>query len=55
MKLNLTRIGIYANDYWSIVPDDEEYEKGKHKGLAVEKVNDFIATLKNKKSLKEEI
>ena len=45
----------HANDWhWCTVPNNEEYEKGKHKGLAVEKVNDFIATLKNKKSLKEE-
>tara|TARA_B100000029_G_C17506657_1_gene934708 strand:+ start:605 stop:1366 length:762 start_codon:yes stop_codon:yes gene_type:complete len=45
----------HANDWhWCTIPDGEYYEKGKHQGLAVEKVRDFIATLKNKKSTKEE-
>jgi len=44
-----------ANDWhWCTIPDNEEYEKGKHSGLAVEKVTDFIATLKDKQSKKEE-
>ena len=36
------------------VPDGEDYVAGKHKGLAVEKVREFINVLKDKKSLKEE-
>ena len=45
----------HANDWhWCTVPDEEEYEKGKHQGLAVEKVKEFTSTLKNKKTSKEE-
>ena len=45
----------HANDWhWCTVPDGENYEKGKHKGLAVEKVREFIDTLKKKRSTKEE-
>ena len=40
--------------HYCTVPDNEDYEKGKHKGLAIEKVNEFIETLKNKKSTKED-
>ena len=36
------------------MPDGEDYEKGKHKGQAVEKVFDFTKTLKDKKSTKED-
>ena len=38
----------HANDWhWCTVPDGEDYEMGKHKGLAAEKVKEFINTLKN--------
>ena len=40
--------------HWCTIPDGEKYETGKHTGNAIEKVNDFIVTLKNKKSSKEE-
>jgi hypothetical protein len=44
-----------ANDWhWCTIPDGELYEKDKHSGKAVEKVNDFIIVLKNKKSKKED-
>ena len=44
-----------ANDWhWCTIPDGEFYEKDKHSGKAVEKVNDFISVLKNKKSKKED-
>ena len=44
-----------ANDWhWCTIPDGELYEKDKHAGKAVEKVNDFISVLKNKKSKKED-
>ena len=44
-----------ANDWhWCTIPDGELYEKDKHSGKAVEKVNDFISILKNKKSKKED-
>ena len=44
-----------ANDWhWCTIPDGEIYEKDKHSGKAVEKVNDFISVLKNKKSKKED-
>ena len=44
-----------ANDWhWCTIPDGESYKKDKHSGQAVEKINEFIATLKNKKSKKEE-
>ncbi len=44
-----------ANDWhWCTIPDGEEYKKDKHSGKAVEKVNDFISVLKNKKSKKED-
>ncbi|MFL2997741.1 MAG: S1/P1 nuclease [Candidatus Neomarinimicrobiota bacterium] len=40
--------------HYCTIPDNEEYSQGKHKGLAVEKVNEFIKTLKNRKAPKEE-
>ena len=44
-----------ANDWhWCTIPDGETYKKDKHSGQAVEKINEFISTLKNKKSKKEE-
>ena len=44
-----------ANDWhWCTIPDGELYEKDKHSGKAVEKVNEFISVLKNKKSNKED-
>ena len=44
-----------ANDWhWCTIPDGEEYEKNKHSGKAVEKVNEFIDILKNRKSSKQE-
>ena len=44
-----------ANDWhWCTIPDGKLYEKDKHSGKAVEKVNDFISVLKNKKSTKED-
>tara|TARA_B100000212_G_scaffold127263_1_gene95426 strand:+ start:92 stop:844 length:753 start_codon:yes stop_codon:yes gene_type:complete len=43
-----------ANDWhWCTIPDGELYEKDKHSGKAVEKVNEFINVLKNEKSNKE--
>ena len=45
----------HANDWhWCTVPDGEDYEKGKHNGLAAEKVKEFINTLKNRKTPKED-
>jgi len=45
----------HANDWhWCTVPDGEDYEIGKHEGLAVEKVKEFTKILKNKKTTKEE-
>ena len=44
-----------ANDWhWCTIPDGEFYEKDKHSGKAVEKVNEFISVLKNKKSNKKD-
>ena len=44
-----------ANDWhWCTIPDGELYEKDKHSGKAVEKVNEFISVLKNKKSNRED-
>ncbi len=44
-----------ANDWhWCTIPDGETYEKGKYSGKAVEKVNEFVIILKNKKSKKED-
>ena len=44
-----------ANDWhWCTIPDGELYEKDKHSGKAVEKVNDFISVLKDKKSKNED-
>jgi len=44
-----------ANDWhWCTIPDGEEYEKNKHSGKAVEKINEFIEILKNKKSSKND-
>ena len=43
-----------ANDWhWCTIPDDEEYEQNKHSGKAVEKVNEFIEILSDKKTSKE--
>ena len=45
----------HANDWhWCTVPDGEDYEMGKHKGLAAEKVKEFINTLKNRKASRED-
>ena len=44
-----------ANDWhWCTIPDGESYKKDKHSGQAVEKINEFINVLKNKKSKKED-
>ena len=44
-----------ANEWhWCTIPDGENYEKDKHSGKAVEKVNEFISILKNKNIKKEE-
>tara|TARA_B100000029_G_scaffold95753_1_gene85809 strand:+ start:2292 stop:3050 length:759 start_codon:yes stop_codon:yes gene_type:complete len=40
--------------HFCTIPDGEEYIPGKHSGKAVEKMNDFIATLKNRKSSQED-
>ena len=40
--------------HWCTIPDGEKYETGKHTGNAIEKVNEFIVTLKKKKSSKKE-
>ena len=45
----------HAGDWhWCTIPDGEDYETGKHKGQAVEKVNEFIKTLKRKNTTTEE-
>ena len=45
----------HANHWhWCTVPNGEDYEKNKHQGLAVEKVYEFIKTLKDKKATKVE-
>ena len=42
-----------ANDWhWCTIPDGESYKKNKYSGKAVEKVNEFINVLKNKRSKK---
>lgn len=38
--------------HFCTIPDGEDYSPGEHKGKAIEKMNDFISTLKNKKSSK---
>ena len=44
-----------ANDWhWCTIPDGESYKKDKYSGKAVEKVNEFINVLKNKRSKKED-
>ena len=44
-----------ANDWhWCTIPDGKSYEKDKYSGKAVEKVNEFINVLKNKRSKKED-
>ncbi len=56
---DLSRISFWADEiksdpawkhagdwHWCTVPDNENYEKGKHKGLAVEKVKEFTKVLK---------
>ena len=44
-----------ANDWhWCTIPDGEPYKKDKYSGKAVEKVNEFINVLKNKRSKKED-
>ncbi len=41
----------HANNWhWCTIPDNEKYIKGKYDGLAVEKLKEFITTLKTKKS-----
>lgn len=42
------------NWHWCTIPDDEKYISEKHPGRAVEKIQDFIYTLKNKTASKEE-
>ena len=39
--------------HYCTIPDGEEYELGKHRGQAIEKINEFIETLKNAESTKE--
>ena len=44
-----------ANDWhWCTIPDGEIYEKDKYSGKAVEKINEFVKVLKDKKSNKED-
>jgi hypothetical protein len=44
-----------ANDWhYCTIPDGEEYNPNKDGGKAVQKVNEFIKTLKNKKSTKNQ-
>ena len=44
-----------ANDWhWCTITDGEPYKKDKYSGKAVEKVNEFINVLKNKRSKKED-
>ena len=41
----------HANNWhWCTIPDNEKYIKGKYDGLAVEKLKEFITTLKTTKS-----
>ena len=40
--------------HWCTIPDNESYTVGKHPGNAVEKVEEFISVLTNKKASKEE-
>ena len=40
--------------HYCTIPDGENYKKGQHKGQAVEKVFEFIKTLKDKKSNKQD-
>ena len=40
--------------HYCTIPDNEDYEKNKHKGLALEKVYEFIEILKNTKTSKED-
>ena len=64
---DLSRMSIWADEiksdpqwkhasdwHWCTIPDGEDYETGKHKGQAVEKVNEFIAALKSNNSTREE-
>ena len=45
----------HANDWhWCTVPNGENYTKGKYRGLAVEKVKEFVNVLKNRKSTLKE-
>ena len=44
-----------ANDWhWCTIPDVKIYEKDKYSGKAVEKINEFVKVLKDKKSNKED-
>ena len=44
-----------ANDWhWCTIPDGESYKKDNYSGKAVEKVNEFINILKNKRSKKKD-
>ena len=40
--------------HFCTIPDGENYEAGKYTGDAIDKVEQFVTTLKNKKSSKEE-
>ena len=64
---DLSRMSIWADEiksdpnwkhasdwHWCTIPDGEDYETGKHKGQAVEKVNEFIKTLKRKNTTIDE-
>ena len=64
---DLSRMSIWADEiksdpqwkhasdwHWCTIPDGENYETGKHKGQAVEKVNEFIKTLKRKNTTTDE-
>ena len=45
----------HANNWhWCTIPDNEKYTKEKYDGLAVEKLKEFITTLKTKKNSLEE-
>jgi len=51
MKSNLILVGKKANDWhYCTIPDSEKYEFQEKNGKAVEKVNEFINLLKNKKT-----
>ncbi len=64
---NISRMTVWADEiksdpdwkhannwHWCTIPDGENYSKGAHEGLAVEKVKEFISLLKTKQSTLEE-